>query len=248
MPTHIVRLISLLAVVVVGALVGRAFFTDPSFYRFGHYRADAVPELAAAEPKIRGSEHCQSCHAETHLTWSESTHRVVQCEACHGAAREHPDGGVHRTVGYELQIPEDPVRLCSQCHEAMPARPASHPQIVLGEHPFPSEVVPACTQCHDAHSPGFGAPVSAQPQAAPADEASEITALITSCGGCHGDRGQGIGMFPPLAGKGAGYLAEEMNKYKSGARQDPMMNAIAQPLSESEIVALAEHYAEIPGE
>jgi cytochrome c553 len=55
-------------------------------------------------------------------------------------------------------------------------------------------------------------------------------------------------MFPPLAGRDAEYFAQEMNRYKSGDRQDPMMNTVAQPLSEAEIVALAEYYAEIPAE
>jgi len=249
MPKHIVRLIWLAIIAFVAAMAARVYFIDPSYYRFGNYRADAVVEIAADVPIIQGPESCQSCHAERHLAWSESTHRVVKCEVCHGAAGEHPVNG-------PLQIPDDPVRLCSQCHEAMPARPANQPQIILGQHPYPSDVVLVCTQCHDSHSPGFGGPVTAAPQAGAEEpeepekpeESAGIASLIANCGACHGDRGQGLGAFSALAGKEAEYLAGELNKFKSGTRQEPMMNAIMQPISDTDIIELAEHYASVPPE
>ena len=46
MPKHIVRLILILVAFLAIAYAGIVFLTDPSFYRFGHYRADSVPELA----------------------------------------------------------------------------------------------------------------------------------------------------------------------------------------------------------
>ena len=252
MPKHIVRLLWLAIIAFVAAMAAREYFIDPSYYRFGNYRADAVVEIAALVPIIQGPESCQSCHAERHLAWSESTHRVVKCEVCHGAAGEHPDNR-------PLQIPDDPVRLCAQCHEAMPARPANQPQIILGQHPYPSDVVLVCTQCHDSHSPGFGGPVRAESQAGPEEpeeseeseesvESAGIASLIANCGACHGDRGQGLGTFSALAGKEAEYLAEELNKFKSGTRQEPMMNAIMQPISDTDIIELAEHYASVPPE
>ena len=53
-PKHITRLLSLLGLVVVIALVAKTFLTDPSFYKYGHYRADSIPELAAGEPLFKG--------------------------------------------------------------------------------------------------------------------------------------------------------------------------------------------------
>ena len=120
---------------------------DPSFYKFGHFRADAVPELAAGTPVYQGTPYCLTCHEERLADWSTSAHSTVQCEVCHGTQRDCPVDGVSR-------IPADKIKLCTTCHEAMPARPAAQPQIDLAEHPFPDEETPQCHTCHDRHSPG----------------------------------------------------------------------------------------------
>ena len=56
MPKHIVTLLVLLIAFLVFAYAGIAYLTDPSFYRFGHYRSDIVPVLAAGTPKFRGPD------------------------------------------------------------------------------------------------------------------------------------------------------------------------------------------------
>ena len=50
MPKHVVRLLALMGVGLALALVAKWYFTPDSFYRFGHYRADSVTEIAALEP------------------------------------------------------------------------------------------------------------------------------------------------------------------------------------------------------
>jgi hypothetical protein len=49
-PKHIVRLTMLLGFFLLIAFAAKIYLTDPSYYRFGYYRADAVPQLAAGEP------------------------------------------------------------------------------------------------------------------------------------------------------------------------------------------------------
>lgn len=175
MPKHIIRLVLLLAGLLVVAIIAKGFFTDPSFYKYGTYRADSVPAIAAPTPKIRGPEHCQSCHVDRHAEWSAGGHHNVNCEICHGtAAREHPDN-------YKLPIPEDTITLCTQCHEKMPSRPAAQPQIVVAEHPFPHEGDLQCKTCHNPHSPRIGGPrpgpTAAEATVAPEQKPAEVVAV-----------------------------------------------------------------------
>lgn len=241
MPKHIVRLLALLLMFLVIAYAGIVYLTDPSFYRFGHYRADVVPELAAGEPQYRGPAYCQGCHADRHAEWSAGAHLVVKCEVCHGPAGEHPASG-------KLPLPDDPVKFCTACHEAMPARPADHPQIVVSEHPFPHQGGLDCTTCHNAHSPAIGSPGEVlQPTAPVVDPGPTASVGIplsaAGCVGCHGKRGEGVGAFPAIAGMPVAEFVELMNQYKSGQTPSPMMGPVASGLDDAEIRELADYYA-----
>lgn len=227
MPKHILRLIVLIAGFIVLALTAKSYFTPDSFYVYGHYRADSVGEIAADTPKYQGTDYCQDCHEERHVEWTAGVHKVVKCEVCHGAVGEHPVDG-------ELPVvPTDTVKLCTLCHEAMPTRPATQPQIVVSEHAGTEQ----CATCHNPHSPRIGG--------AAGDQATADSGPASQCAGCHGDEGLGIEDFPPLAGKDAAYLATQLQDYRSGAREDPMMNAIAGDLNDADIAELANHYASL---
>jgi cytochrome c553 len=232
MPKHGVRLILLLVAFFASAVGARYYFKAPSFYEYGHYRANSVPEIAAPQPRYRGPSYCQTCHADRHTQWSAGVHKVVKCEVCHGAAKEHPQSG-------KLVIPTDTVRLCTLCHEAMPGRPAAQPQIKVAQHAGGQQ----CVTCHNPHSPKIGGPATAKASAAPVG----TQALSARCAGCHGADGLGVGAFPALAGKDADYLAKALQDYKSGARANPMMNTIAKSLSDQDIADLAAHYASLKG-
>ena len=232
MPKHGVRLILLLIVFFASAVGARYYFKAPSFYEYGHYRANSVPEIAAPQPRYRGPSYCQTCHADRYTEWSAGVHKVVKCEVCHGAAKEHPQSG-------KLVIPTDTVRLCTLCHEAMPGRPAAQPQIEVAQHAGGQQ----CVTCHNPHSPKIGGPATAKASAAPAG----IQALSARCAGCHGADGLGVGTFPALAGKDADYLAKALRDFKSGTRVNPMMSTIAKSLSDQDIAELAAHYASLKG-
>ncbi|MEJ2554351.1 MAG: c-type cytochrome [Gammaproteobacteria bacterium] len=60
------------------------------------------------------------------------------------------------------------------------------------------------------------------------------------CASCHGLHGKGR---IPLAGKSAGYLAEQLRAYRSLMRGDETMNAIAKELNDHDIADLAAYYA-----
>lgn len=257
MPKHVLRLISIMVVVLVLAVGGAHYVTDSSFYRFGHFRADVVPELAAGTPQFQGSESCQACHDQISSDWNEGIHVVVQCEACHGKAVGHPDDK-------KLTVPSDTVRLCSLCHEAMPARPKSQPQIVINEHPYKHEQPLACTTCHNAHTPSLASSRGQSTSTASSTEqrtASEIPpvqsassanttqpvpALVPQCAACHGAAGQGVGGLLVLAGKESGDLATQLQQFRSGELSGAVMNGIAAQLNDEQILELADYYADLP--
>lgn len=59
------------------------------------------------------------------------------------------------------------------------------------------------------------------------------------CMGCHGEKLEGNGQFPKLAGQRPQYLIKQLKDFKSGDRKASHMNAVAQNLTEDDIKALA---------
>ena len=69
-------------------------------------------------------------------------------------------------------------------------------------------------------------------------------AAAQACAACHG--GDGVGLlpeFPTLSGQHADYLEQALRAYRSAARQHPIMNAMAAPLKDADIHALADYFA-----
>ena len=228
MPKHIVRLLVLLASFGVIALLAKWYFTDDSFYEYGHYRSASVSETAAQEPVFQTPRYCQTCHQERHAQWSASNHKSVICEVCHGAAQGHPQNG-------KLPIPKDTARLCSLCHEEMPGRPRTQPQIDVAKHSGGQQ----CIVCHNPHAPKI---VSAAVKVAGNAAAGEKRAA--SCASCHGEKGISPNdTWPNLAGQHPAYLARILAAYKSGDQKDVAMTPLAQALSDADIQNLAAYYA-----
>ena len=69
-----------------------------------------------------------------------------------------------------------------------------------------------------------------------------------SCAACHGTDGNSPAPnFPKLAGQGEGYIVKQLQDYKSGRRVNATMNAMAAPLSETDMADLAAYYASQTG-
>ncbi|MFT5259529.1 MAG: cytochrome c553 [Saprospiraceae bacterium] len=63
---------------------------------------------------------------------------------------------------------------------------------------------------------------------------------VTACTACHGPSGEGMApSFPRLAGQHAAYIKSQLNAFKSGDRQNVMMNSISFTLSEEQVDQLA---------
>lgn len=61
------------------------------------------------------------------------------------------------------------------------------------------------------------------------------------CAGCHGPTGAGNDAlkYPRLAGRDAGFIAQQLRAYKSGARDNATMRAMTAGLSDNDIDNLA---------
>ena len=65
-----------------------------------------------------------------------------------------------------------------------------------------------------------------------------------ACGSCHGEDGNSVDANNPrLAGQYEGYLSKALNDYKNGARKNPIMNGMAESLSEEDIKDISAYYA-----
>ena len=79
----------------------------------------------------------------------------------------------------------------------------------------------------------------------PGDQAAG-KAAAADCAGCHGEAGvSGNPATPSLAGQDAEYLVEALKAYKSGARSDDTMKALAGALDDKAAKNLAAYYANL---
>ena len=69
------------------------------------------------------------------------------------------------------------------------------------------------------------------------------------CQACHGMDGLSAASaeYPKIGGQHQDYLAKALRDYKSGARKNPVMGAMAQPLTAQDIDNVTAYYAKQPG-
>jgi cytochrome c553 len=70
------------------------------------------------------------------------------------------------------------------------------------------------------------------------DEFSSIKSLWTGCSACHGTEGQGMAVFPKLAGQSADYIVNRLTTYKNRGEVGAMSSTMwgqAGKLTEQEI-------------
>lgn len=91
----------------------------------------------------------------------------------------------------------------------------------------------------------FLAPLLVAGGAAGAEGSAEAgQAKTTTCVACHGADGNSVNPeWPNLAGQHPQYLSKQLQAFKSGARQNPLMSPMAAPLSDQDIADLAAYYA-----
>jgi len=155
MHKHIVRLLTLIAVIAVVAISARTFFIQDTFYQYGHYRGASVAQIAAKVPKHQGSASCQPCHKDIYATWASGMHQkatkdnVVQgvviksgpgCEVCHtGPAGNHPSKEL-----MPLSTEDQVTTITHTKHETHPANVPGRKLLLT-----PIEMLNLCASCHE---------------------------------------------------------------------------------------------------
>lgn len=110
----------------------------------------------------------------------------------------------------------------------------------------------SCTgQCYADYVAEHGTVVEqllAKQEAAAEDPFSSIRGLWAGCAACHGNEGQGIGVFPALAGGAQDYIYEALVQYKNKETRGAMsatMWAQAGQLSDQEMKTLSEYIEQL---
>ena len=105
----------------------------------------------------------------------------------------------------------------------------------------------SCTgECYEEYVRVHGTVVEIEQrkkEIANADEFSSIRGLWAGCAACHGNEGQGMGVFPKLAGQSSDYISQRLYAYKNRETVGNMsstMWAQAGMLSDSDIETLSE--------
>jgi Cytochrome c7 and related cytochrome c len=145
---HLFRLAAVFLVGFVLFLIARGLLVPKSFGQYGHYRGDAIAEIAARPVSYAGHQVCEGCHTEVFDVKSKGVHKAVACESCHGPLAAHADDPA-------AVQPEklDTAKLCVRCHQENVAKPKAFPQVVAQEHSGGA----ACNSCHQPHSPAMTA-------------------------------------------------------------------------------------------
>jgi len=108
--------------------------------------------------------------------------------------------------------------------------------------------VHGCTgECYEEYVALNGTAVEierAKQALAAGDEFSSIRGLWAGCAACHGAQGQGMGMFPALAGQNADYIIGRLTTYKNRGQvgmNSSLMWGQAANLSEKDIETIGKY-------
>lgn len=144
MPPQVKRLLLVFSVLIGSFVIVRHFLIPASFGKYGHYRADAISDVAALPAKYAGALVCADCHSDIFRRKQASMHRTVACESCHGPALAHTSDPM--TV---KPVKPGGREFCAMCHSNNAARPKSMKQVDVETH---NPGAP-CTACHNPHNP-----------------------------------------------------------------------------------------------
>jgi hypothetical protein len=164
--SHFTRLFMLIAIAAIAFFAARARVVPKDFGRLGHFRASAITEAAAREPRHIGSEACSDCHAKVSEAWSAGKHSTPQCENCHGPGLMHVKVMSEDSVdAYPDRIKNNPkalrvttgIKECEWCHLRTFERPSTLKSIKNVERHIVENrgtFTPRskCTDCHNPHT------------------------------------------------------------------------------------------------
>jgi hypothetical protein len=145
MPPQLTRLFIIFSGLGVLFIIVTWVAEPASFGWYGHYRAEALTELATKPPHYAPRDACADCHDEQAKQNKDGVHARISCQACHGPGNQHLEEPSTENITKPAVA-----GLCLRCHEQSYARPKNFPQIVAAEHTEGK----TCDRCHIVHNPG----------------------------------------------------------------------------------------------
>ena len=182
------------------------------------------------------------------LAWARDTDSAMQqavtkiavelCSTCHRSQRDNNPALAPTLLGqqkpylawqlraYRLRFRNDP-----QAHDQMwsPAGGIDDP------------LIDALAEYYASQPPAPGTPGDPGPIARGKDvyESGIPSRNIAGCTYCHGENGEGNGIFPRLAGQGTDYLVRQISLIQEHLRNVGIMHSTVQGLSRDDIMAVA---------
>lgn len=151
MKSHIWRPLYVVIGLVVLILIARQFLVPPSFgihergYMYGWYRASNADEWKKYPVSYMSEEYCKDCHSDKYAMIMQTPHAIIQCENCHGPAREHPSNPPKLEINKTREQ-------CLRCHFPLPY-PSSGRANIRGIDPEKHNPGIECSMCHNPHKP-----------------------------------------------------------------------------------------------
>lgn len=151
MKGHVLRPLYVVLALVALTFAARAFVVPPDFgahekgYMYGWYRKGNEAEWKAFKVKHQTRSYCEGCHTEEYSLIMKSPHGIINCENCHGPARDHPEA--------PLKLGIDKSRaLCLRCHGYLPYKSTGR-EMIKGISPEEHNPDVECVSCHSPHNP-----------------------------------------------------------------------------------------------
>ena len=172
---------------------------------------------------------------------------ATACVACHGA-----DGMGLAPAGFPRLAGISADYLSKQLHDFQTGKRVSPVMQPLAKSLTDQEIASVTATIAGMPAPAVPAINRARMPDGPGEQLALRGAWdrqIPECVSCHGPGGVGVGSaFPPLANQPAMYLTAQLNAWRDGTRHndpDDLMGHIAKSMTEDEIKAVAEYFANV---
>jgi hypothetical protein len=183
--SHIYTAFVVIVILVIIAFIADKILTPKSYGDHGHFRWDAVKQIASQKIINQNIKACKECHNEIYVLHEKDAHFNVPCVDCHGAANKHVayykhDDNSKNITKEQAALPKEyKLEGCLYCHRKLRAKPSDFPQVNTAEHfKFLHVTDPntKCTECHNPHEPIFLLTEARQARLHP---------IVYKCADCH---------------------------------------------------------------